>query len=343
MLNGLGAHGTLPNRRNRPVVGFVVALVGEQRPDDAGVLVGQGDGGNVSVASSDQAREPAVGLISSVRKVSQHRASAMDKQRAQVSVAVLAYAQQPGLAARGVLARHQPYPGGYLPPVAEVLRIPDAGDQGARGERADAPDALQSAAILVVPVPGDDLALELLDLLVEFPKLRKQSAQQRAHQPRQRVVGVLQDVGNLGSEPCHALRHDDAELAKQPADLVALRRSGLDPARARSVQRQHCLLFGALHWHEAHVGPCHRLANRLRVVAVVLVRLDIRLDEARGHESNLMAAFDEFARPVVRPPAGLHPDQAGRHVDEELQHLVAFELLAQDRLAPRIDPMDLVG
>ena len=123
MLNGLGAHGTLPNRRNRPVVGFVVALVGEQRPDDAGVLVGQGDGGNVSVASSDQAREPAVGLISSVRKVSQHRASAMDKQRAQVSVAVLAYAQQPGLAARGVLARYQPDPGGHLPPVLEVLRI----------------------------------------------------------------------------------------------------------------------------------------------------------------------------------------------------------------------------
>ena len=53
---------------------------------------------------------------------------------------------------------------------------------------------------------------------------------------------------------------------------------------------------------------------------------------------HLVAQLDELARPVVRAAAGFHPDQAGRQVGKELQHLAALQLLAQHRFAALITP-----
>jgi hypothetical protein len=47
-----------------------------------------------------------------------------------------------------------------------------------------------------------------------------------------------------------------------------------------------------------------------------------------------MAELDEFARPMMRGPAGLEPDQATRQRSEELQQLVAPDRLG-DHNAPR--------
>jgi hypothetical protein len=110
---------------------------------------------------------------------------------------------------------------------------------------------------------------------------------------------------------------------------------------ARAVQRKRCLLLGSFDRHEAHVRPRHRLADCLGIVAVVLVGLHVRLDELRRHEPHLVAQLDELARPVMRAATGLHPDQAGRQVGEELQHLAAFELLAQHRFPALAHPVDL--
>ena len=49
----------------------------------------------------------------------------------------------------------------------------------------------------------------------------------------------------------------------------------------------------------------------------------------------------QFARPVVGAAAGLHADQAGRQIDEELCHLLATQLLLEHRLAKLIDAVDL--
>jgi hypothetical protein len=59
-----------------------VALVLEQRPGDAGILVGQCQGGDVAVAPGDPAREPAVGVIRSLLEVSKRGARAVDEQGA---------------------------------------------------------------------------------------------------------------------------------------------------------------------------------------------------------------------------------------------------------------------
>jgi len=49
----------------------------------------------------------------------------------------------------------------------------------------------------------------------------------------------------------------------------------------------------------------------------------------------------QFARPVVGAAARFHADQAGRQIDEELCHLLAAQLLLENRLAKLVDAVDL--
>ena len=69
----------------------------------------------------------------------QHRRlGALDQQRAQVGVASLGDAAQPGLAAAGVLPGRQPDPGAELRTVLELLEVADGGHHRRRRHRADA-------------------------------------------------------------------------------------------------------------------------------------------------------------------------------------------------------------
>jgi hypothetical protein len=54
-----------------------------------------------------------------------------------------------------------------------------------------------------------------------------------------------------------------------------------------------------------------------------------------------MAKRLQLARPVVRRGAGLHTHQAGRQLLEKSQDVPAPQLAAHDRLAGRINAMDL--
>src|SRR6266545_3908698 len=74
---------------------------------------------------------------------------------------------------------------------------------------------LATRALAVIgPMPSHDLALERDDLLVQLFQVRLQRAQQRAHQPWQAVVAILQDLRQSVAQPRDALRQYDAELAE---------------------------------------------------------------------------------------------------------------------------------
>src|SRR5690349_15597223 len=74
---------------------------------------------------------------------------------------------------------------------------------------------------------------------------------------------------------------------------------------------------------------------------IVLVRLDVRLDELRGHQLYLVAQRLQLPRPMVRAAAGFHASQARRHIGEKRGYLIALELPLQHRLAPLIYAMHL--
>src|SRR5437899_1833068 len=92
---------------------------------------------SASPASADPAQAGAAQRFLGQRRL-QRRARALSEQAAQVGVAALGDVAQPGFAARAVLARDQPLPGGQLPPVLKVARIGDGGQHRRGGKCAHA-------------------------------------------------------------------------------------------------------------------------------------------------------------------------------------------------------------
>lgn len=73
------------------------------------------------------------------------------------------------------------------------------------------------------------------------------------------------------------------------------------------------LLCFSVDGHKPHTRACHRLANRLRVVAIVLIALiKLRLYVLGRHKLYRVAQFDQLPRPIMRHWTGLHADEAGR-------------------------------
>src|SRR5690606_7815066 len=97
-----------------------------------------------------------------------HRSGTVDQHGSQVRVAAFAHTQQRGLAAAGVLARHNAEPSCELAAVVEVPGIANAGYQCRRGQWADARNLLQATTGIAGSVPGLDLRLDLFNLPLQL-------------------------------------------------------------------------------------------------------------------------------------------------------------------------------
>jgi hypothetical protein len=109
--------------------------------------------------------------------------------------------------------------------------------------------------------------------------------------------------------------------------LVAYSMAGLEVDLIDSVDR-----------HEAHGGARQRLGDGFGIDGVVLVRLDVRFDELRWNDSDVLAEGGELARYPVSARAGFHTDTRCRSGGKELNESFAGELCSLDGLASGIEP-----
>ena len=107
----------------------------EQRPQYSRILVGHRDRGHIRSARGADSCHPAAARISFKLALSKCGARPVDQQRAQIAVTALGNPQEHGLAARGMLARHQPQIGTQLASILEPLRITHCGHQRRGGQR----------------------------------------------------------------------------------------------------------------------------------------------------------------------------------------------------------------
>ena len=93
-------------------------------------------------------------------------------------------------------------------------------------------------------------------------------------------------------------------------------------------------LIGGLGRHELHRWPLHRLGNRLGVAEVVLLSLRVGPHILRRHQPGIVTKRLKLAAEMMRANAGLHADQARRHVGKPSIDLATRPLLPQhDRAA----------
>ena len=134
---------------------------------------------------------------------------------------------------------------------------------------------------------------------------------------------------------------DDAVFAQQPAYLIYFSGALSHQFSSDSVQCLDILLLDGFDRNETHAGTPHGFADRFSIVGVVLVSFDVGLHELWGDELDRVPQFTEPARPVVRTGTGFQPDQTGGQTLEELHHLTAPQLAAQERFAVTIDAVYL--
>ena len=113
-----------------------------------------------------------------------------------------------------------------------------------------------------------------------------------------------------------------AELGDEPADPIEGSRVLFDEALAHPLHCKIRLLLDCLHRYKAHVRPRDSLADRLRIVTVVLAAFALRGHELRRHQLHCVAETAKSARPLVRSRASLHADQARWQLRYQLRELV---------------------
>jgi hypothetical protein len=137
-------------------------------------------------------------------------------------------------------------------------------------------------------MPGKDTRLDRADLLLRVLELPEQEGHGRASLVwkaiRCRAGGTL---AQLGQAP-DALRHDDPEFPQQTPDRVGELGALPDQQGPGPMQGKNRLLIDGLDWHEAHVRPRHRFADRLGIGGIGLVPLDIGLDVLRRDQPDVM-------------------------------------------------------
>src|SRR3954464_6047182 len=119
-------------------------------------------------------------------------------------------------------------------------------------------------------------------------------------------------------ELVHALRHDKAELGRQPTHGIGQHGMLLDQQGSHRMQGKDALLLQALHRDELRLGSGRGGADRRGVSRVVLLAsLDERLDRLGRDQLHLKAETGQDTSPVMSCTAGLHQHRAARLLLEE--------------------------
>ena len=307
---------------------------------DPGELRRQRHHHHIRMGALEQSPEPGAERGLAAAEPRERRPGAMDQERAQVDVAALRDAAEPGLAAGGHLPRHQPEPGREIARAREVLRLADRRGQRGGVERADARDRRQPPRRRRGARHLDELAVERRDAGVELGPLAAHLVGELPHPRAQPRPFGAEQVCERESERPPSLRHRDATLEQDRPQLVDEARAPVHQPRSRPVQRLLVELRLRLQRHEPHGRPRRRLGDRLRVAVVVLLRLHIRLDVFRRHQPHLVTLRPEDPPQMMRSATGLHPHHARRQAAQELDELAPRQATAQHHRARGVQPRE---
>ena len=100
-------------------------------------------------------------------------------------------------------------------------------------------------------------------------------------------------------------------------------------------------LLDRLGGDKSHRWALHCLGDCLGIAEIILLSLRIRTHEFRRHQPGIVTETLELATEMMRTDAGLHADQARRHVGEPCFHLATRPFLPQRDCAALIETYDV--
>ena len=189
--------------------------------------------------------------------------------------------------ARTVLSRRDPDPGGKFPAVPEVRHVRYIGGQRKRRDRSDTGNRHQTPSGFQCLHVGPDPSLQLLDDLVHVIHRREQRLQREMRRLGHRAVVILDHLSQA-TDVRLALGGRHAVLRQRTADRIRQLRALPNQQAPGPKQGRLRLRRGALHRHRA---------NRRRLVRLVLLPLDERLDVMRRQQLHRVTELGGFHAP----------------------------------------------
>jgi hypothetical protein len=139
----------------------------------------------------------------------------------------------------------------------------------------------------------------------------------RVHADTHGQSAALQNPRQRTPKPSNSLRQYDSIFGKQTSDLIAQPGSLADQALADSVDGQQILLLERLCRHESHCRSLGGLADRCRVVPIVLIGLHEGPHELCVDQPHLVSQFGECPRPMMRAATSLDRNHANWSIRQE--------------------------
>ncbi len=288
----------------------VSVAMDDDRPGDTANLVGQCDGLRLGRSTRHQSSEPWPLQRAVLLRVADNGHRADDEQPSQYRLPCLV--MLPSLSLPPVdccfgtspihAARLRPDPNAFQSPISATRAVATIGPMpGISSSRRLASHERCQARIR--PVDRPDLGSKgavLPRQHIEYPA---------GHWRNPAVLGIGNDLKQSAGSIA-ALRRHDAEFGQMPAYGVAQHRALTHQQLAGPVQHQGGLLLLRLDRNKPHRWPRHRLADRRRIVRIILAALEIGLHVARRHQLHRVAKGLQLAAPVMRRRTGFDADQA---------------------------------
>ena len=126
------------------------------------------------------------------------------------------------------------------------------------------------------------------------------------------ILRIGNDLEQSSAVPLRPFAEMMPSSAMMPADRVRQHRALTHQKLPAPVQHQGGLLLFDLDRHKPHRWPRHRLADRRRIVRVVLAALEIGLHIARRHQPHRVAKRLQLAAPMMRRGTRFNANQARR-------------------------------
>jgi hypothetical protein len=114
-----------------------------------------------------------------------------------------------------------------------------------------------------------------------------------------------------------------------------------DQSLAHTMQRLQVELIRRLRSYELHRWTLDRLGDRFGIAEVVLLSLRVGAHVLSRHQPGVMTRRLELPTEMMRTNAGLHTDQARRHIAQPCFHLATRPLLPQHDCTARIQADDV--
>src|ERR1700756_523394 len=210
----------------------------------------------------------------------------------------------------GMLAWDKANPSGEMPPILELRTVANGGNDRGGGLRPNAFNFRNSLAGLALPKYPFDLLIKRPNPTIKVTKKIIELAERFSRHRRQFVLQIRKDLRDRSARTGNALGDGEAAIEQEATDLTNDGSAMIDHSLSCPMQCLDVLLRDRLLRDKRDVRlPCG-YADRLRVIAVILLPAHKRFHILRANNFNLMPNCLKFTCPVERARAGLDDNGA---------------------------------